>query len=247
VTPNLGIVPLIPDDAEVPTLELTGGKVRRKRGKPATLLADEETLKRIRNWDFAVSVVGATCIAPPHLLTKSGKERNIKEAFIAASADVIVPLPSVKWSRSSGQKFLSLCKPPRNPAGQAGTLYLITVVPHQDSKEPATTRARVGAIRDRFLAGMGEIAKYHNLLIARFYKAVFIPNHEFPALEPVKDDEQDLTQLEKLYERVNPDHRTDIRLVVSLELLRKRRTRAPSRDTTLKRSGDGSSSRIECE
>jgi hypothetical protein len=179
----------------------------------------DEAVAVIRSWKYAVSVLGASGIKPPYLLTGgSGQDIEIKRAFMSQSTDLIVPVPSFKWSKFSGRKFLNA----RKSYGTLGTMFLITVYPHEDTKDPESVRSLGDAIREHFIEGIGTIAQYSNTRRICLAKALFHPEPGFyPNIELINDgvgNAEVLPDLEALYERENPDRRSDIRLLVCIQL-----------------------------
>lgn len=207
---NLGALSTIPAGDKFPTLEATGGSVRRRPGKPGALVPDAALMERLGSWAFAAAVVGTTGIALPHLVTFSGHEHDLKQAAMRSSTDVILPVPGFKWGHLAGRRFLDL----RSGFGFGGRLFLITAFPHEDRG------AQGYAIRENFLEGMRKLAGYRNLLSYSFALANFHPDDTYPDITPIQDDGAGLARMEAVYARVNPDKRSDHRLLVCLELAR---------------------------
>jgi hypothetical protein len=227
VTNNLDIPARIPSGDGNPTVEVCGGKVRRKPGKPAAVVGDSDLVRHIhRTWRFAACIVGAAGIKPPFLFTESGQELDIKRAFMRRSTDIIVPLPSFKWSRDDGKVFLDLRKGClRNGGDPTGTLYLVTVFPHKDATAPPVIWRKLAyTIHGNFIDGVRSIAdystQYPNLMgVVHYFKAAFSPERgRYPSIEPIKVEHSRDISPDEIYKRINPQGRIDIRLVVIIAL-----------------------------
>ncbi len=226
MTNNLGLPFLIPDGDPFPLLELSGGRVRRKKAQLGDVVGDEAVIKRIRSWRFAVSVIGADGFNPPDLFTGTGQDYDTKRAFMRSSSDVIVPLPSYKWGRISGRSYLNVQK----GYSQIKNIYLVTVYPHEDAKDPSL-RGRALAFLDHLLAGTRAMEQYGTGVRLYYAVARFFPDSGlYPTLEhigpPVLEamfpasqiSAQGLVPLGDLYKHINPDRHSDVRMIVCIQL-----------------------------
>jgi DeoR/GlpR family transcriptional regulator of sugar metabolism len=224
MTNNLEIPLIIPPGEDFPSVELTGGTVRRKHGKPGDVVGDESVIERIRSWSFGAAVIGTSGINPPGLFTGTGQDHDMKRAFMQQAATVIVPIPGFKWGKRSGRRVLDV----GFPLGAMRELHLITVFPHEDATEPRNNLAPVFKAQEDLLDGLQVLANGCSEIHFQLWKASFHPNHGMHAsIDPVDCGELDdclrhkasLDQpLREANHRINPDKRSDIRLLIGVHL-----------------------------
>jgi DeoR/GlpR family transcriptional regulator of sugar metabolism len=217
VTNNVGVLSMIPAGGNFPAVEGIGGKVRCRNGKPGALIGDLAAVKQIRSKLFAVSLIAASGIQGSSLLTASGDEDKIKQAFMKVSTDIIVPVPSYKWACSSGSKFFDLC------TGLNGdrSLMFVTVIPHADATQPERIRHILDtSIYSRFFEGMRVISKFENAMGYSVVKVEFDPGLPMicPKIRNISVGQEEIANLAALRDKHNPQDRADIRLIVCVQL-----------------------------
>jgi hypothetical protein len=231
MTDSLGVARAIPAGRRFPTVQLTGGQVRRKPGD-CELLGEPACLERIRRqWRFAVAVVGASGVGgatTPLFYTYTGETYEVKSTFINLSQDLIFPIPSFKWGRIDGRAFLDTNLGHRS----VRNIYLVTVFPHENRRDYPAIRNQALRFQEHLLEGTEKLRLNCPWQVEFDYMtAHFDPDRGgYPTLQSVAQetleaaspdwcvDEQGAVPLPALHQLVNPKRRRDIRLLICVKL-----------------------------
>lgn len=211
-----------------PELYVTGGALRRDR----KTLIGPETVQAIKNYRFAVSIVGVNCFNYPFVMTGSGMENDVKIELIRSSARYVVfPFDSSKWGAAAGRLLSNI---PDLVVQEKKVVCLVTSYPHEGSQLEPDDHATRLRCRQNLQHGIRSLYTEwpHDLCVNLVAFDFSSGPEEIPrVLGQEKFAEKScVVDIEEVYRKWNPEKKTEISLVMSVELSHPSQIRLPDFD-----------------